>query len=99
MFDFATNKDTPWATKIYSSIVFNDNRLTHIGQYAFTGSDGIKTVDIPANVTSISANAFSGCRSLKEIHYGGSAIARMFLKVEAEGNEAFKKAKMHYNSK
>ena len=82
MFDFATNKDTPWATKIYSSIVFNDKRLTHIGQYAFTGNDGIKTVDVPANVTSISANAFSGCPNLYYIFYEGS-----YAQLQAAGFE------------
>jgi hypothetical protein len=74
------------------------NGTEEIGASAFINCSSLESIYIPASVKVIKANAFSGCRSLKEIHYGGSAIARMFLKVEAEGNEAFKKAKMHYNS-
>lgn len=55
-----------------------DERVTHIGSYAFSGQTKINKVIIPAKVETISSFAFNGCTSLKEIEFkSGSALREL----------------------
>lgn len=48
------------------------NNITAIGEYAFSGYNGLAEVVIPSTVTSISARAFRYCRELESITYLGT---------------------------
>ena len=51
-------------TTVTSIIFANDNSVTSIGGYAFSGCTGLTSVTIPNSVTSIGGYAFSGCTGL-----------------------------------
>ena len=48
-------------------IISNDSSVTSIGNSAFSGCNGLKSVTIGDGVTSIGSSAFSGCNSLESI--------------------------------
>lgn len=48
------------------------NNITAIGEYAFSGYNGLTGVVIPSTVTSIGAYAFSYCSELESITYLGT---------------------------
>ena len=48
------------------------NNITAIGEYAFSGYNGLTGVVIPGTVTSIGAYAFRYCRELESITYLGT---------------------------
>ncbi len=50
-----------------------DNTVTHIGNNAFYGLEGVESIIIPEGITSIGANAFTGCSALKNIEFMGYA--------------------------
>ena len=51
---------------------YNGLPVTSIGESAFYGCDGLKSVVIPDSVTSIGSAAFDDCRKLKTVYYTGS---------------------------
>lgn len=55
----------------YISEVVLDNRLTNIPAGAFYGLIKLESINIPAEVTTISKNAFYGCKSLNNVVMNG----------------------------
>ena len=68
MYDYASYKETPWASRSYSNLVVRTG-ITHISDNAFTGSK-IKTVVLPSTVKVIGNNAFADCTELQSIDFG-----------------------------
>ena len=77
----------------------NGNKVTRIGQMAFNGCSGLKSITIPNSITSIEMLAFRGCSSLTSItipssvtHIENSILSRCSslanLTVE-EGNSRY----------
>ena len=55
------------------SVTFAEgSKLTSIGDYAFEYCSSLKSIEIPAGVTSIGVNAFYGCSNLNTVYYAGS---------------------------
>ena len=52
-----------------TSIVIDDERITSIGNYAFSGKETIKTIEIQSEVTTIGTHSFSGCTDLETITF------------------------------
>lgn len=48
-------------------LVFRNNNLLSISQYAFYGCNNLSSITIPEGITSIGEHAFSGCSSLTSI--------------------------------
>lgn len=48
------------------------NSVTHIGGYAFSGSEGLSRLVLPNNVASIGDYAFNGCKGLKHFEFSDS---------------------------
>ena len=78
--------------------VFNDceslrnvvlpNNLATIGGYCFAGS-GLESITIPASVNRIEAYAFSNCRALSDVYYGGTLTQKAEISIARnEGDEA-----------
>lgn len=63
---------------------------------AFENNIVLKTVYIPASLTSISTNAFKGCTALTDVYYGGTEKQAQEIKISA-GNDALNNATWHYN--
>ena len=57
------------------------NSVTSIGERAFDGSEGLKSITIPNSVTTIGVNAFMWCEGLTSVTIGNS--------VTTIGNRAF----------
>ena len=57
---------SPWRDSGVKRIIIG-NRVTTIGQTAFSGCSSLTSVTIPNNVTTIGEDAFSNCRSLTSI--------------------------------
>lgn len=58
-------KDYPWASVKASITSLNlDSRITHIGDYAFSGCNALQSVALPSALESIGYNAFNGCSGL-----------------------------------
>ena len=58
-----------------NSIIPSDGSVTSIGNSAFAGCRGIKSITIPDSVTGIGGYAFSGCSGLKEISIPNGVIS------------------------
>ena len=54
-------------TDIVIPSVYNGERVTAIGDYAFDGCSGLTSITIPAGVTTIGNSAFHGCSGLTSI--------------------------------
>ncbi len=65
------------------SVEFGNN-INAIGADMFKGAEALKSVTIPASITSIGNSAFEGCTSLSEIQFVGNASELLI------GNYAFK---------
>jgi len=59
----------------YVSLDFSDSTFTSIGDQAFKGCTGIKSITMPNNVTSIGNEAFSACSSLTSVSIPNSVIS------------------------
>ena len=71
MLDFLSTSAQPWA-KYRSDIrrVVIDERITTLGNYAFSGCTNLESVRMSDMLTSIGMSAFSGCVKLKSIDLG-----------------------------
>ncbi len=58
-------------TVINIPTTYEGKAVTGIKDNAFSGSS-VQTVAVPVTVTNIGANAFAGCKSLRQITYGGT---------------------------
>ena len=67
--------------------------LTSIGMAAFNGSS-MRTVTMPASVTSIAPYAFNNCTSLTDVYYGGTAAQWAQISI-LESNEPLQQAVLH----
>lgn len=67
--------------------------LTSIGMSAFSGG-AMRTVTMPASVTSIASHAFNNCTSLTDVYYGGTATQWAQISI-LEYNEPLKQATLH----
>ncbi len=63
---------SPWITSDVKRIIIG-NRVTTIGQAAFSGCRSLTSVTIPNSVTTIGQLAFSGCSSLTSVTIPNSA--------------------------
>ena len=68
MENYDGNNRSPWS-RYQSDILAVEigNKVTNIGNCAFSGCKGLKSITIPESVTSIGGSAFSGCNSLINI--------------------------------
>lgn len=73
---------SPWSTSDVKRIIIG-NRVTTIGQAAFSGCRSLTSVTIPNSVTTIGLYAFYGCSSLTSVTIPNS--------VKAIGDYAFNK--------
>ncbi|MGN1044521.1 MAG: leucine-rich repeat protein, partial [Candidatus Methanomethylophilaceae archaeon] len=60
--------DQPWRSETFSSAVIEDG-VTLIGDNAFYGFIGLKSITVPESVKTIGANAFYGCIALETFSY------------------------------
>ena len=56
-----------WESTHLNTVVFNNDNLTEIGDYAFLGCSSLSSIALPQNLTTIGFEAFTGCTSLKEV--------------------------------
>lgn len=80
-----------------TSIVLPIN-ITAIEDRTFSSCSQLKSITIPAGVTDIGQMAFSGCSSLSDVYYSGTKAQWEAIRVDSEGNDALKKATIHYVS-
>ncbi len=73
--------------------------VREIGFIDFYNCSSLKSICIPASCTKIGERAFDGCVQLKDIYYGGSESEWKAISVNEEGNDALKKAVVHFNWK
>ena len=62
---------SPWRDSGVKRIIIG-NRVTTIGQTAFSGCSSLTSVIIPNSVTTIGIEAFSGCTNLQKVYIGNS---------------------------
>ena len=79
--DFEIVKGVLKEYKGSSSVVVIPDNVTSIGDYAFSGCEGLTSVTMGNGVTSIGGSAFSGCSGLKSVTIPDS--------VTSIGDEAF----------
>ena len=60
--------------------------VTQLPEYTFYFSEDLKTVTLPASLTSIGENAFGECAALEKVYYAGTRAQWEALSI-AEGNE------------
>ena len=73
MTDYDFSSSAPWKDyTIYIKYVTLPDGLTSIGDWAFSGCEGLTSVTIPNSVTSIGARAFSSCKGLTSVTIGNS---------------------------
>ena len=81
VFTISGNKEYNWATEgRVSKLTIKRNTevelpVTSIGQKAFYGCTGLKSIEIPNSVTSIGQEAFYGCTGLKSIEIPNSVTS------------------------
>lgn len=73
------------------------NRVTSIGDRAFSNCTGLKSVAIPDSVTYIGWWAFSDCTGLTDVYYGGTEAQWKAINI-SKGNDCLTAATIHYNS-
>ena len=74
-----------------------NSSLTTVGRYAFSSCKKLKSVFFPMATATIAYSAFNDCASISDVYYAGSSSQWTAVKIE-NGNDALKKAVMHYNS-
>lgn len=62
---------SPWRDSGVKRIIIG-NRVTTIGQTAFSGCSSLTSVTIPNSVTTIGGEAFSDCTNLQKVNIGNS---------------------------
>ena len=82
MYDYSVPYNSaPWRYSGVKRIIIG-NRVTTIGQTAFSGCSSLTSVTIPNSVTTIEGKAFEECTNLQKINIGNS--------VKTIGISAFK---------
>ena len=71
--------------------------VTVIRQGLFRSASCIRRVALPKGLKGVAANAFYGCRNIKEVFYAGSEAEWKALPI-ATGNDPLKNATIYYNS-
>ncbi len=64
----------PWYGRNVRSVIIEEG-ATSIGQYAFAGCRGLKTVSLPKSIETIGSFAFRSCTSLETINFGSTQSA------------------------
>lgn len=73
--------------------------VTEIGNNVFIGCTSLTSVTLPAGLTKIGAGTFYGCSSLKDVWFCGTKEQWDAIEeIDSKGNDALKKATVHYNS-
>jgi len=75
---------------------FNGYTVTKIAADAFPEGCGIKSIVIPASVTSVEYRAFNQCRLLKKVYYGSTKEDWLNISV-ANGNSYLRNATIVYD--
>lgn len=65
---------------------------------AFYGCGKLRYVVIPKSVVSIEMKAFYNCNKLTDVYYAGSETDWNNILITDNGNDALKKATIHYNT-
>ena len=76
MQDYNNNHPVPW--KVYSTQITHvviGNRITSIGNTAFSGLENLTSVILPESVSAIGDGAFRNCRKLKAIELPANLIS------------------------
>lgn len=89
-----TNVSIP-ATVEYEGITYT---VSAIGESAFAAENGITSVAIYKNVTSVAANAFNGCTKLTDVWFEGSSVDKANVSIASTGNGSFSNATWHYGA-
>ena len=72
MYDYSVPYNSaPWRYSGVKRIIIG-NRVTTIGQTAFSGCSSLTSVTIPNSVTRIGSEAFSDCTNLQKVNIGNS---------------------------
>ncbi len=80
-------------------IILSQNAVT-IGISSFYGCKSMKELAIPKTLTTVGNQAFLNCEALSDIYYEGSvADKNANISSIGTGNDSFKSATWHYNSK
>ena len=88
--------DAPWqkydnVTRVTIESVSLAYGINTIGENAFRGQDGIKTLSIPSTLTTIKKGAFENCSGITAIKYFGTAEQWNSLTVESNNDGIFSK--------
>ncbi len=83
------------AGPIGSGCSFQYGWTVRIPKNAFSGLSSLISVAIPASVTNIQENAFSGCSGLRGIWYGGTEEEWLDV-ILFTGNDPLRSAELHY---
>lgn len=67
-YDYDNGSYTPWSFTVTEAVI--EDGVTRIGNDAFAHFPDLKSVTIPASVTSIGSGVFNDCGSLTDIYYG-----------------------------
>ena len=88
--------ETAFARSDITSIELPD-KITSILDLTFLECKSLQNITIPAGVTSISRNAFSGCEALTDIYFKGSKEQWEAININSYGNDVLSTATIHYN--